>query len=238
MEARNNTNVGNIIFARDVAEAAGCHIQSVYVAYQKNNKNARNYNPETLERIRTIGASLGYDPVLAKKMKWTNRKNKGWTTSTSGNFASRAEETARMLFLRQNEAMTNMEIGRKIGVSDDTVRARIGNQPKELTKMSFALRGERVAHRNKARKNLLLNQKLSHFKALQQEVEEQTKQTEEMEAEATRAMEEANRIMLEAQRIADEARGKREALQSKVIELDQYRKEAKKAAKSLGRVLA
>ena len=129
-----------------------------------------------------------------------------------------------MNYLRSKEARTNLEIAKLIGVSYPTVLNRIGKQPKELTEMSFALRGERMVRRNQARRQVLLKQKIAQFEAFQKETDAISARAAELEAQA--------------QRIADEARAVREQYSSRVVELDAYRKEAESAAKALGRSLA
>lgn len=212
-----NIDSNKIITARDVAEKSGYALSTVYMALGKNNKATSQYNSETVNRIRKVAEEMGYDPNRARRGHQLGRH---WTTSASGNFATRQEETERMLYLRHKKAMTNQEIADKIGVTHDTVVRRIGVQPKELTAMSFALYGERKARRNQARRHVLLKQKIAQFNRYKQEVD----------AINARALELEER----AQRIADEAKAVRDQYSSKVIELGKYRKDAQAAATELG----
>lgn len=235
-----NASQNNIVTLQDIANELNLCRSTVVHALSDLPYYQKLVSSKTRERVRNCAKAMKYDPMLAMRKSKKDgcvyaKKDScvcGWfARSTSGNFATRQEETERMLFLRNKHAMTNPEIAKKMGVSYPVVLKRIGPQPKELTVMSYALRGERVTRRNHARRNLLLDQKISLLKVLQQEVDAQTKQTEQMEAEA-------NRAMIEAQRLMDQAKQKRDQLSGKVIELESYRKEAQKAAKSLGRSLA
>lgn len=232
---QNIVNTQKIITARDVANECGLSVQTVRDILSNNYASMGPRGIKTVSLVKETAKNMGYDPKIAlahgrekglksakaiKKNPWINRIH----NSVSGNFATREEETQRMLDLRHKEAMTNPEISAKIGVSYANVLKRIGPMPKELLEMSYALRGERIVRRNQARHNVLLNKKIAQLEAFQKEAEAINARAMELEAQA--------------QKIADEAKAVREQYASKVIEMDAYRREAEKAARALGRSLA
>lgn len=214
----NNAAQNTVVTAKDIAKATGYSLGTVYVALSGKNGNCK---PSTMDKIREMAKIMGYDPKLAKKMNGLNKKGKtwSWSTSTSGNFATRSEETNRMLRLRA-EGYTNVEIGKKIGVHVHTVLKRIGRQPALFTKTSHILSGERQRRRNTLRKQSIFQLKIAEYEKLQKDVEKQNGKIIELE--------------MNAQRIADEAKFMRGQMENRIVELDAYRKEAEKAANALG----
>lgn len=206
MNTVNNAAQNTIVTVKDIAKATGYALTTVYVALSGKNGY---YNPHTMDKIRETAKIMGYDPKLARN----------WSTSTSGNFATRTEETNRMLQLRA-EGYTNAEIGKKVGVDYETVLNRIGRQPALLTKTSHTLRGERQRRRNTLRKQSIFQLKIAEYEKLQKDVEKQNGKIIELE--------------MNAQRIADEAKFMRGQMENRIVELDAYRKEAEKAANALG----
>lgn len=223
MEARINVNPetivvipGKVYSMADIARIAGTTYSTARTALVSDSPKV---GSNTRSKIRAIAEKVGYSPKRVRQYNYYD-----------GNFGSREEEHQKMRELRRR-GYTNPEIAKMIGRHYVTVLNAIGPQPKELTEMSFALAGERIVRRNRARKEVLLKQKISAFQSAQKEYDAGLLQAQHLEAESAR-------IMAEAQRIADEAKAKRNQLEEKVIELSVFRKEAEKAAKALGRNLA
>ena len=203
----------------DIAKACGVSFGTVNNIL---NDCGLKYAPATVDLVKKTAKEMGFVHGMCgahQRSKWDDS-----LPSASGNFATRGEETARMLYLRNEELCTNAQIAKKVGLSHNAVLNRIGKQPKELTHMSCVLRDERKARSKQLRRNLILKRKIAQFEQFQQEANEINARAAELEAQA--------------QRIADEAKAVREQYSSKVIELNQYRVEAEKAAKELGRSLA
>ena len=224
MEARVNVNLEsiNVIPGKkykmsDIARIANVPYCTARVALIGDSPKIGH---NTRAKIREIAEYVGfeYKPVV--------RTYSGY----DGNFPSKADEIDKMLQLRE-KGYTNKEIAKMVGRHYTTVLSAIGKQPEAMTMMTMALVGEATARRNNARKNLVLDGKIERIKVLQMEVDEQAKQAERLQADA-------NRAMLEAQRLMDQAKEKQDRLNGKVIELKRCRKEAEKAAKALGRILA
>lgn len=212
MNTVNNAAQNTIITAKDVAKATGYALATVRIALSGRNGNCK---PSTMDKIREMAKIMGYNPKLAQRIP----KSRSWNVSSSGNFATRIEETNRMLQLRA-EGYTNAEIGKKVGLCHATVINRIGCQPAEFTKASTILWAERRVRRNALRRQAVLKTKIAEFENLQKAVELQTAKAYELEREA--------------QRIADEAKFMRCQADNKIVELDKFRKEAEKAANALG----
>jgi len=215
----NNVESIKIITTFDIAKEVGFSQRTVTnILGSDNPRKLYHYKSETIDLIRKTAEKMGYDPAFAR--------GKGFREMylTPKRFSSHEEETKYMLYLRTEFAMTNAEIAKKVGVCYLTVLHRIGPQPKELTKMSHILKGERIVRRNQARRQVLLSQKITKFEQFQREMSEIDARAAQLESEA--------------QRISNEAKAIRDQYSIKVVELNQYRTEAEKAAKELGRSLA
>lgn len=219
MSEKMNKNMTKTVRKIDVANACGLSYGTVSNIL---NDSGLKYAPATVERVKRTAEEMGF--VHGCCGHSFGSKRKPTCASTSGNFATRQEETDRMLYLRNEEMCTNAQIARKVGVSCSTVLARIGKQPKELTKISLTLRDERKARSRQLKRSLLLSRKIERFEQFKQVVSEINERVTALE--------------MQAQRIAAEAKAAREKYSSKVVELNAYRAEAEKAAKELGRSLA
>lgn len=224
-------NSGKIVTYNDIAKVLGLSLSTVANILQghntKNYTRRANYSAVTVELVERVANQMKYDPRKAIQIGHCSvigKHHLSPITSTSGNFATRKEETERMLYLRNKKFMSNAQIAKKIGVCYLTVLKRIGYQPEEITEMSSKLRGEVIVRRNQMRRNLMLKQKIAEFEKYQAEIKESEKRANELEQQA--------------QKIADEARIARESIAQKIIDLDSYRKEAEKAARELEKNLA
>ena len=219
MSEKMNKNMPQTVRKIDIANACGLSYGTVNNIL---NDTGLKYAPATIERVKRTAEEMGFVHGNCENLLKANQNRP--IPPASGNFATRQEETDRMLYLRNEEMCTNAEIARKVGVTYITVLKRIGRQPKELTRISLTLRDERYARSRQLKHNLLLNKQIERFEQFKQEVSEIGERVTALETQA--------------QRIADVAKAAREQYSSKVVELNAYRAEAEKAAKELGRSLA
>ena len=169
-----NTNIAAInamnrpvVTAKDIAEKLGIGKSTVQGCL--NNKFAKGYRKETVDKVRKAAEEMGYDKQASIVYGYmlsgeTRRKIKEPKNYRGGNFLTKEAEVQRMKELRA-EGYTNFQIARKIGRSFGMVFHCIGKQDPSLTAISHKLRGQRTRMANAARKQYLHNKPIAEYNA-------------------------------------------------------------------------
>lgn len=135
-----------VVTAKDIAEKLGIGKSTVQGCL--NNKFAKGYRKETVDKVRKAAEEMGYDKQACLAYGYMlsgekRRKIKEPKNYRGGNFLTKEAEVQRMKELRA-EGYTNFQIARKIGRSFGMVFHCIGKQDPSLTAISHKLRGQRT----------------------------------------------------------------------------------------------
>lgn len=147
---------------------------------------------KTVKRIREAAAEMGYDSRAVAKANALKISASGGKAKLPANriFASREVETKAMTDLRA-QGYSNLEIGKKCGVHQATVRARIGLEPANIAsanrKLAHKIRSAKIKMRTRLANETQLreyNQKVEAFNAEAAKLLQQYAQLKQLEAAA------------------------------------------------------
>lgn len=141
-----NMNTGaKVVTARDIANAVGCSVSSVRQVCLTD-KSKINLSDKLREKIEKAIKEYGYNTTLVHQQCMRKAIEKNFALHHAG-FKDRQELDAHMLALR-SMGYSNAQIGKKVGLTYNTVFNHIGAQPVDMT-----VENQLAAQKHRAREN-------------------------------------------------------------------------------------